>query len=189
MHGGRASRLLAAVAVALGSAAFSMQDILLEPYGAQIMGLPVAATSALTALMAGGSLAAFALASRWLYHGGDPCRLAAFGALAGVVAFAAVIFADSMGSPLLFRFGAILIGFGGGFFSVGILTAAMGLETHEHNGVILYLDGLPRWTFKWTMPGASFLPALALLGLYVTAKATRITGTCLAFTFAIIVWA
>ena len=135
MRGGRASRLL--VAVALGSAAFSMQDILLEPYGGQIMGLPVAATSALTALMAGGALAAFALASRWLYHGGDPCRLAAFGALAGVVAFAAVIFADPLGSPLLFRYGAILIGFGGGFFSVGTLTAAMGLETHEHNGLAL----------------------------------------------------
>ena len=56
-------------------------------------------------------------------------------------------------------------------------------------GVILYLDGLPRWTFKWTMLGASFLLALALVGLYVTAKDTRITGAYLAFTFAIVVWA
>ena len=135
MQGGRASRLL--VAVALGSAAFSMQDILLEPYGGQIMGLAVGATSMLTALLAGGALAAFALASRWLYHGGDPCRLSAMGALVGVVAFAAVIFAHPMGSALLFRIGAILIGFGGGLFSVGTLTAAMGLESHEHNGLAL----------------------------------------------------
>ena len=56
-------------------------------------------------------------------------------------------------------------------------------------GVILYLDGLPRWTFKWTMLGASFLLALALLGLFVTAKDTRITGAYLAFTCAILVWA
>ena len=56
-------------------------------------------------------------------------------------------------------------------------------------GVILYLDGLPRWTFKWTLLGASFLLALALLGLYVTAEHTRITGAYLAFTFAIVVWA
>jgi putative photosynthetic complex assembly protein 2 len=56
-------------------------------------------------------------------------------------------------------------------------------------GVILYLDGLPRWTFKWTMLGASFFLALALLGLFVTAKDTRVTGAYLAFTCAILVWA
>ena len=69
-RGGRASRLL--VVVGMGTAAFSMQDILLEPYGGQIMGMPVGATSSLTALIAGGGLAAYALASRWLHHGGDP---------------------------------------------------------------------------------------------------------------------
>ena len=133
--GGRASRLL--VTVGLGTAAFSMQDILLEPYGGQIMNLPVGATSALTALTAGGSLGAFMLASRWLHHGGDAYRLAAFGLLAGVAGFAAVIFADPLHSPLLFRFGAIFIGFGGGFFSVATLTAAMGLQTEDHNGLAL----------------------------------------------------
>ncbi|RYF39008.1 MAG: MFS transporter, partial [Comamonadaceae bacterium] len=133
--GGRASRLL--VTVGLGTAAFSMQDILLEPYGGQIMNLPVGATSSLTALMAGGALAAFMLASRWLYHGGDPYRLAAFGVLSGVVGFAAVIFADPMRSQLLFRCGTILIGFGGGFFSVATLTAAMGLQKQDQNGLAL----------------------------------------------------
>lgn len=135
IHGGRASRLL--VAVALGSAAFSMQDILLEPYGGQILGMAVGATSALTALLAGGALAAFVLASRWLVHGGDPCRLSALGALVGVVAFAAVIFAYPMASALLFRIGAVLIGFGGGLFAVGSLTAAMALDNQEHNGLAL----------------------------------------------------
>jgi BCD family chlorophyll transporter-like MFS transporter len=133
--GGRASRLL--VTVGLGTAAFSMQDILLEPYGGQIMNLPVSATSSLTALMAGGGLAAFALASRWLHHGGDSYRLAALGALAGVCGFAAVIFADPMRSAMLFRVGAVFIGFGGGFFSVATLTAAMGLQHEEQNGLAL----------------------------------------------------
>jgi BCD family chlorophyll transporter-like MFS transporter len=133
--GGRATRLL--VTVGLGTAAFSMQDILLEPYGGQIMNLPVSATSSLTALMAGGALAAFVLASRWLHHGGDPYRLAAFGVLSGVAGFAAVIFADPMRSAMLFRFGAIFIGFGGGFFSVATLTAAMGLQRQDSNGLAL----------------------------------------------------
>lgn len=135
MQGGRAIRLL--VAVGLGSAAFSMQDVLLEPYGGQIMNLPVGATSALTALMAGGSLGAFLLASRWLHHGGDPFRLAAIGLLFGVLGFGAVIFADPFQSALLFRFGAIFIGFGGGFFSVATLTAAMSLQSEDHNGLAL----------------------------------------------------
>ncbi|WP_163351515.1 PucC family protein, partial [Klebsiella aerogenes] len=40
------------VAVALGTAAFNMQDIVLEPYGGAILKLSVAATSLLTAGMA-----------------------------------------------------------------------------------------------------------------------------------------
>lgn len=135
VHGGRASRLL--VAVALGSAAFSMQDILLEPYGGQILGMAVGATSALTALLAGGALLAFGLASRWLNRGGDPCRMAGMGALVGVVAFAAVIVAYPLASALLLRTGSVLIGFGGGLFAVGTLTAAMGLDNHENNGLAL----------------------------------------------------
>ena len=32
-------------------------------------------------------------------------------------------------------------------------------------GVILFLNGLPRWTFKWTMLGTSFVLVMALIGL------------------------
>jgi MFS transporter, BCD family, chlorophyll transporter len=134
-HSGPARRLL--VAVGLGSAAFSMQDILLEPYGGQIMHMAVGATTALTAMTAAGALAAFVLASRWLFHGGDTYRLAAIGVLSGIVAFACVIFADPLQSSLMFRFGAAMIGFGGGLFSVATLTAAMGLEAQGQSGLAL----------------------------------------------------
>ncbi|MES2974275.1 MAG: putative photosynthetic complex assembly protein PuhE [Pseudomonadota bacterium] len=56
-------------------------------------------------------------------------------------------------------------------------------------GVILYLVGMPRWTFKWTMVGATFFLLLSILGLYVTGKDTRVTGAYLAFTCALMVWA
>ena len=133
--GGQASRLL--VAVGLGTAAFSMQDILLEPYGGQIMHMAVGATTTLTAMMAAGALIAFTLASRWLHHGGDPYRLAALGVLSGIVAFASVIFADPLRSALLFRIGAAMIGFGGGLFSVATLTAAMNLQANGQSGLAL----------------------------------------------------
>jgi BCD family chlorophyll transporter-like MFS transporter len=135
MKSASAPRLL--VTVGLGTAAFSMQDILLEPYGGQVIHLPVGATSALTAIMAGAAIAAFALASRWLLHGGDAYRLAAAGALSGIAGFAAVVFSDPMQSATLFRVGVMVIGFGGGCFSVATLTAAMGLHSNDHNGLAL----------------------------------------------------
>ncbi len=115
-------------AVGLGTAAFSMQDILLEPYGGEILKLGVGATTELTAFLAGGTLAAFALAARHLARGADPHRVAASGALVGLVAFAAVVLAAPLDSPGLFRSGAALIGFGTGLFSVGTLSTAMSLE-------------------------------------------------------------
>ncbi len=125
------------VAVALGTAAFSMQDILLEPYGAEILKLNVGQTTALTAFFAIGTLAGFALAARTLGKSADPYRLAGFGAVAGIFAFAAVIFAAPLSSVLLFRIGTALIGFGGGLFAAGTLTAAMAIAKDGESGLAL----------------------------------------------------
>lgn len=125
------------LAVGLGTAGFTMQDILLEPFGAQILHLNVGETTSLTALFAAGSLAGFAISARRLGKGADPYRVAALGALAGLAAFSAVIFSAPLMSPLLFRIGTALIGFGGGLFAVGTLTAAMGLAKNGENGLAL----------------------------------------------------
>ncbi|MEL7107330.1 MAG: PucC family protein [Pseudomonadota bacterium] len=121
--GGDAGRLL--VVVFLGTMAFNMQDVLLEPYGGEILGLSVSATTLLTATWAGGALAGFALAARWLARGLNPYRMVARGVLWGIPSFSAVVFADPMGSPVLFYLGATGIGLGGGLFAVATLTAAM----------------------------------------------------------------
>jgi BCD family chlorophyll transporter-like MFS transporter len=125
------------ITVGLGTAAFNMQDIVLEPYGGEILHLPVGATTALTAMLAGGMLAAFSLAARFLGHGADPYRIAAYGVVIGLFAFAAVILAAPMASPLLFRLGVLSIGFGGGFFSVGTLAGAMARERNGESGLAL----------------------------------------------------
>ena len=64
------------VALALGTSAFSMQDILLEPYGAEILKLTVGQTTALTAFFALGTMAGFGLAARTLGRNADPYRIA-----------------------------------------------------------------------------------------------------------------
>ncbi len=122
--------------VGLGTAAFSMQDIVLEPYGGQILGLEVGLTSGLTALSAGGALLAFALSARLLRHI-DAVRLSAIGALLGLPALACVIFSAPLGSAVMFQSGASLIGFGGGLFSVGMLLTAMEMTHSEHAGIVL----------------------------------------------------
>ena len=56
-------------------------------------------------------------------------------------------------------------------------------------GVILYLNGLPRSTHKWTMAGATVLLGVALCGVAATASDTRVSGAYLAFTASLLVWA
>ncbi|MGG7643457.1 PucC family protein [Rhodovulum sp. YNF3179] len=121
--GGQAGRLLAVVF--LGTLAFNMQDVLLEPYGGEILGLSVASTTLLTTVWAAGALAGFGLAARMLGQGANPYRIAGHGLLAGIAAFSTVIFAAPMGSATIFFAGATLIGFGAGLFAVATLTAAM----------------------------------------------------------------
>lgn len=131
----RSKRLL--LAVGLGAAAFGMQDILLEPYGGEILGMDVAATTRLTALFAFGTLIGLALAARWLAKGHETHRLAALGALMGLPAFSMVVFAGPLNSVLLFQIGTALIGLGGGLFSVCTLTAAMNLASGRESGITL----------------------------------------------------
>ncbi len=130
-----AIRLL--VSVGIGTAAFNMQDIILEPYGGEILGLSVSSTSMLTAILAGGALAAFTLSARLLATGFNPYRLAGAGIVAGIIAFSMVVFAAPLESGALFRMGALGIGFGGGLFAVSTLTAAMSIESRGYTGLAL----------------------------------------------------
>jgi MFS transporter, BCD family, chlorophyll transporter len=132
---GRVARFL--LAVGLGTAAFNMQDIILEPYGGQVLGLSVGQTTWLTAIMAAGALVAFGWAARQLLRGACPRRLAAQGLLVGLAAFSLVVFAEPLGSPMTFRVGVALIGFGGGLFSVGTLSAAMSLDSGGLHGMVI----------------------------------------------------
>ncbi len=155
-------------AVGLGTCAFNMQDIILEPYGGEVLQLGVGATSLLTALTAGGALLAFALAAAALSRGVDATRLAALGALAGMPAFVLVIFSAPMEAPALFRAGAFLIGVGGGLFSVGTLTMAMNLQVENASGLALGAWG----AVQATAAGAS----VALGGLLKDGVSTLATA-------------
>ena len=135
IHGGNAARRL--IAVGVGTMAFSMEDVLLEPYGGQVLHLTVGDTTKLTATLALGAIAGFGLASRVLSRGFDPFRMATYGALAGLPAFMLVILAAPTQTPLLFGLGTLMIGFGGGLFSHGTLTATMNTAAKNQAGLAL----------------------------------------------------
>ena len=135
VQGGHALRRL--VAVGIGTMAFSMEDVLLEPYGGQVLHLTVGDTTKLTATLALGGLFGFGLASRVLSRGADPFRMASYGALVGIPAFLAVMSAASAASALLFGTGTFLIGFGAGLFGHGTLTAPMQLAPANQTGLAL----------------------------------------------------
>lgn len=128
-------RLLAVVAV--GTLAFNMQDVLLEPYGGQVLGLSVGQTTLLTATWSLGALLGFLWSARDLAAGADVYRLIGRGALIGVGAFSAVIFAGPLDSAVLFHLGAAGIGLGGGTFGIATLTAAMTLPSRAASGLAL----------------------------------------------------
>jgi BCD family chlorophyll transporter-like MFS transporter len=157
---GRARRRL--LATALGAAGFSMQDILLEPYGGRVLNLPVGATTALTAMLALGSGIGLAIAARWLTRGADAHRVAGVGAIVGVVAFCAVIFAAPAESAKLFGLGVTLIGVGGGLFAHGTMTASMETAAPEDRGLALGAWGAAQATAAGLAIAASgFLNDLA----------------------------
>ncbi len=131
----RTRRLL--VALGLGAAGFAMQDILLEPYGGHVLGLSVGQTTALSALWSAGMIAGFALAAKSLDDHADPYRLAGYGVLAGIIAFAIVVLSAPLHSAALLCVGAGGIGFGGGLFAVGTLIAAMRLAVDGKSGLAL----------------------------------------------------
>lgn len=123
--------------IGLGTFGFGMADVLLEPYGGQALGFSVAQTTKLTAILAGGTLLGFGIASRALSIGGSPVRLAAFGAVIGIPGFIAVIVSSAVIGPSLFIVGTLATGVGAGLFGHGTLTATIRNAPKDQIGLSL----------------------------------------------------
>ncbi len=125
------------VVIALGTFGFGAADVLLEPYGGQALGFSVAETTRLTALLAGGTLIGFGIASRVLGQGGTPNRLAMMGATIGIPGFAAIILSAFGGGASMFLLGTVLTGLGAGLFGHATLTATMRSAGSDQIGLAL----------------------------------------------------
>ncbi|WP_299965863.1 PucC family protein [uncultured Roseobacter sp.] len=135
------------IIIALGTLGFGAADVLLEPYGGQVLGFSVAETTRLTALLAGGTLIGFGIASKVLGRGGAPLRLALIGALTGVPGFGAIILSSLGGGALMFLAGTLLTGLGAGLFGHATLTATIRAAPRDRIGLALGTWGAVQASF------------------------------------------
>lgn len=174
------------VVVALGTLGFGMQDVLLEPYGGQVLGMGVGETTWLSASLAAGGLTGFGLASRILGRGADPARLASQGSWIGVLALCTVLLAAGAQSVGLIAAGALLVGLGGGLFTHGMLTLTMNRAPKEQSGLALGAWGAAQATAAGVAValggiGRDAVDALASRGLLGAALAQPVTGYAAVF--------
>jgi BCD family chlorophyll transporter-like MFS transporter len=132
---GTTVRLLAVVG--LGTMAFAMSEVLLEPYGGQILNWTVASTTKLTALLAFGSLLGLIAGSLALGSGGNAFALARNAALVGLPALGLVILSAPMQVDAAFLVANLMLGFGAALFAHSTLTATMNLATRDKAGMAL----------------------------------------------------
>ncbi len=126
------------IAVGCGTLAFAMADILIEPFGGQILDLSVSHTTLLTAVLAGGGLIGLSYAT-WAIgtRGEQPQRVALSGVMLGIPAFLAIIVALPMNMVAPFVIGNFLLGAAGGIFTHATLTSTMLRAPADRAGLAL----------------------------------------------------
>lgn len=126
----------------LATLGFGTHDVLLEPYGGQVLGMTVTQTTRLTILWGVGMLAAIALSAWLLWRGRSPVLLISIGCLLGIAGFLIVTLASNAEMVNPFRTGVFLIGMGRGSFIVGALALVMALVDNKHTGLFIGLWGI-----------------------------------------------
>ncbi|RRR66436.1 MAG: MFS transporter [Candidatus Viridilinea halotolerans] len=147
---GQSLRLLAAqaplrnlfIVLFVATLGFATQDVLLEPYGGQVLGMSVSETARLTALWGVGMLVGILVAAVLLWRERSPALMIGAGCLLGLFGFLAVTLAGSSLNTAIFYSGVSMIGAGRGAFIVGALALVMGLVDRNHAGLFIALWGI-----------------------------------------------
>jgi MFS transporter, BCD family, chlorophyll transporter len=126
----------------LATAAFACHDVLLEPYGGEVLGLSVTATTELTALWGVAMLCGVAGAGYLIWKRTAPLALIASGCTGAGLGFMVISVASDQTLLGPFCAGVALIGAGRGMFLVGSIALVMALSDAAHAGLFLGLWGV-----------------------------------------------
>ena len=126
-----------AVFLMVGMFSYFMQDVILEPFGGEVFGLPPAETTRFNSYMGVGVVAGMLLGGlslipwmgkRWVAGLGCWIMVTAFGGLA------AVGFSES---ARILAAAITLLGLGAGFFTVGSVSLMMDMTSSQHTGLFM----------------------------------------------------
>lgn len=118
------------------------QDVLLEPYGALVLGMSVGETTQLTAFWGLGVLASMLLSGAFLLRVAGHLRLLRIGLVATVAVFAGVIATGLLGSPDGFRWLVAVMGLGTGLAGAGLLGGIATFATAIRAGLLMGVWGM-----------------------------------------------
>lgn len=122
--------------------AFATHDVLLEPYGGQVLGMTVSETMGLTALWGIMTIVGVGSAGYLLWKQHSPALLMGLGCAIGLLGFATVTFASHDALVNVFRLGIAFISVGRGLFVVGSVILVMSLVDVNHAGLFLGIWGI-----------------------------------------------
>lgn len=117
------------------------QEILLEPYGALVLGMSVAETTRLTSLWGTGAILAMALGGGWLLKRFGYRAVLRVGLQANVLIFLGLIVAGVLGSTGLFRGLVLILGVGTGLAFAGSMAAVIDFTTVVRAGFLMGVWG------------------------------------------------
>ena len=112
------------------------QDVLLEPFGAEVLAMPVSQTSRLTAIWGLGVLATL-LGGLFVIRSIGKKNCANIGAAVAAVAFLLIILSGIMGASSLFQAAVLLLGLGGGLMTISNLSFMLEMTIPQAAGLYI----------------------------------------------------
>lgn len=118
------------------------QDVLLEPYGALVLGMSVGQTTRLTMFWGLGVLAAMLLSGLLLLRWLGPLRLMRIGLVLSIAVFSGVAVIGLAGAPGAFRWLVLGLGFCAGLTGAGMISSVAQFTTPERAGLLMGVWGM-----------------------------------------------
>jgi BCD family chlorophyll transporter-like MFS transporter len=112
------------------------QDVVLEPYGAEVLRMPVALTARLTAIWGSGLLITLVLGI-WVIRWIGKKKSANAGAVVAIIAFALVILSGFLQAPIFFMFSVFLVGLGCGLLTIASLSFMLDMTVPQAVGLYM----------------------------------------------------
>ncbi len=126
----------------IATIAFATHDVLLEPYGGEVLGMSVSSTMQLTALWGAMTIVGVVGAGVLLWQKVAPSLLISMGCVVGLAGFGVISYASEAMAVSVFQVGVGLVSMGRGLFIVGSVILVMSQADISHAGLFLGIWGI-----------------------------------------------